>query len=224
MKYMLALDQGTTSSRAIIFNRQSGIVAIAQRSHSNLSQARLGGTRSSEIWKTQLKVARAALRKAGLKAQDIAGIGITNQRETTVAWNRATGQPIGPAIVWQDRRTASFCDELRADGMASMIQKKTGLVLDAYFSGTKMRWILHHVKGAKKLARKANWLWHDDSWLLQNLSQGKHHMTDATNASHLADGYRQGGLDAKLWNCSEYRIRPFPKFDPPVKFILKPPC
>jgi len=163
MKYMLALDQGTTSSRAIIFNRQSGIVAIAQKEFTQI-YPKPGWVEHdpSEIWETQLKVARAALRKAGLKAQDIAGIGITNQRETTVAWNRATGQPIGPAIVWQDRRTASFCDELRADGMASMIQKKTGLVLDAYFSGTKMRWILHHVKGAKKIGQgRQTGFWHD---------------------------------------------------------------
>ena len=214
MKYMLALDQGTTSSRAIIFNRQSGIVAIAQKEFTQI-YPKPGWVEHdpSEIWKTQLKVARAALRKAGLKAQDIAGIGITNQRETTVAWNRATGQPIGPAIVWQDRRTASFCDELRADGMASMIQKKTGLVLDAYFSGTKMRWILHHVKGAKKLARAGKLAFGTiDSWLLWNLSQGKHHMTDATNASRtLLMDIGKGGWDAKLLELFEIPHQTLPE-------------
>jgi glycerol kinase len=138
MKTILALDQGTTSSRAIIFDRQSGIRAVAQQEFTQI-YPKPGWVEHdpNEIWKTQLKVAKAAVRKAGLKPQDIAAIGITNQRETTVAWNRETGEPIGPAIVWQDRRTAPFCDELRSQGLAPLIQKKTGLVLDAYFSMSK---------------------------------------------------------------------------------------
>ena len=201
MKTILALDQGTTSSRAIIFDRQSGIRALAQQEFTQI-YPKPGWVEHdpNEIWKTQLKVAKAAVRKAGLKPQDIAAIGITNQRETTVAWNRETGEPIGPAIVWQDRRTAPFCDELRSQGLAPLIQKKTGLVLDAYFSGTKMRWILQHVKGARRLAREGKLAFGTvDSWLLWHLSGGVHHLTDATNASRtLLMDLRKGKWDKDL--------------------------
>jgi glycerol kinase len=201
MKTILALDQGTTSSRAIIFDRQSGIRAVAQQEFTQI-YPKPGWVEHdpNEIWKTQLKVAKAAVRKAGLKPQDIAAIGITNQRETTVAWNRETGEPIGPAIVWQDRRTAPFCDELRSQGLAPLIQKKTGLVLDAYFSGTKMRWILQHVKGARRLAREGKLAFGTvDSWLLWHLSGGVHHLTDATNASRtLLMDLRKGKWDKDL--------------------------
>jgi glycerol kinase len=201
MKTILALDQGTTSSRAIIFDRQSGIRAVAQQEFTQI-YPKPGWVEHdpNEIWKTQLKVAKAAIRKAGLKPQDIAAIGITNQRETTVAWNRETGEPIGPAIVWQDRRTAPFCDELRSQGLAPLIQKKTGLVLDAYFSGTKMRWILQHVKGARRLAREGKLAFGTvDSWLLWHLSGGVHHLTDATNASRtLLMDLRKGKWDKDL--------------------------
>jgi glycerol kinase len=201
MKTILALDQGTTSSRAIIFDRQSGIRAVAQQEFTQI-YPKPGWVEHdpNEIWKTQLKVAKAAVRKAGLKPQDIAAIGITNQRETTVAWNRETGEPIGPAIVWQDRRTAPFCDELRSQGLAPLIQKKTGLVLDAYFSGTKMRWILQHVKGARRLAREGKLAFGTvDSWLLWHLSGGAHHLTDATNASRtLLMDLRKGKWDKDL--------------------------
>jgi glycerol kinase len=201
MKTILALDQGTTSSRAIIFDRQSGIRAVAQQEFTQI-YPKPGWVEHdpNEIWKTQLKVAKAAVRKAGLKPQDIAAIGITNQRETTVAWNRETGEPIGPAIVWQDRRTAPFCDELRSQGLAPLIQKKTGLVLDAYFSGTKMRWILQHVKGARRLAREGKLAFGTvDSWLLWHLSGGVHHLTDVTNASRtLLMDLRKGKWDKDL--------------------------
>jgi glycerol kinase len=185
MKYILALDQGTTSSRAIVFNHQGAIVATAQQEFRQIfPQPGWVEHDANEIWASQSGVATAALQKANLSATDIAAIGITNQRETTLVWDRATGRPICNAIVWQDRRTAGACDRLRKAGHAAMIRRKTGLVVDAYFSGTKLQWILKHVPGAMKRARAGQLAFGTiDSWLVWNLTGGRVHVTDVSNAS-----------------------------------------
>ncbi len=185
MKYLLALDQGTTSSRAIIFDRQGVVVASAQQEFRQIfPQPGWVEHDANEIWASQSGVAADALAKAGLPATDLAAIGITNQRETTVVWDRATGQPICHAIVWQDRRTAGVCDRLKKAGKAAMIRRKTGLVIDAYFSATKLQWILNHVPGAKARARAGELAFGTiDSWLVWNLTSGRVHVTDASNAS-----------------------------------------
>lgn len=185
MKYILALDQGTTSSRAIVFDRAGQVVALAQREfQQHFPQPGWVEHDAREIWATQHAVALEALQAAGAQATDFAGIGITNQRETAVLWDRATGQPVANAIVWQDRRTAPRCDELRAQGHAARIQKKTGLVIDAYFSGTKLEWLLDHVPGARARAEAGELAFGTvDSWLIWNLTGGRVHATDASNAS-----------------------------------------
>jgi glycerol kinase len=185
MSVILALDQGTTSSRAIVFDREGGIVAVAQQEFRQIfPQAGWVEHDAKEIWQTQLAVAREALAKAGLKAADVAAIGITNQRETTVVWDRRTGEPIGNAIVWQDRRTAKFCDELKAAGHAETIQQRAGLVIDAYFSGSKVRWMLDHIAGARERAERGELAFGTiDSWLVWNLTGGARHVTDPSNAS-----------------------------------------
>lgn len=185
MKYILAFDQGTTSSRAIVFDHSGGIVAVAQKEFQQyFPQPGWVEHDANEIWATQAGVAAEAMTKAGLVAKDIAAIGITNQRETTVVWNRETGQPLGHAIVWQDRRTAGFCDQLKREGLQELIQKKTGLVIDAYFSGSKLRWILDNIPGARKQAEAGLLAFGTiDSWLVWKLTEGKQHVTDFTNAS-----------------------------------------
>lgn len=184
-KYVLALDQGTTSSRAIVFNHEGHIVAVAQKEFTQIyPQAGWVEHNPMEIWDTQLEVAKQVVAKAGLEMKDIAAIGITNQRETTVVWDKATGKPVYNAIVWQCRRTASICDDLRAKGLAETIRYKTGLVVDAYFSGTKVKWILDNVEGAREKAEKGELLFGNvDTWLMWNLSEGKVHVTDYSNAS-----------------------------------------
>jgi glycerol kinase len=185
MKYILALDQGTTSSRAIVFDQSGGIHSLAQKEFQQyFPQPGWVEHDANEIWATQAGVAAEAMTKAGLVPKDIAAIGITNQRETTVVWNRETGQPLGHAIVWQDRRTAGFCDQMKRDGLQGLIQKKTGLVIDAYFSGSKLRWILDNVSGARKQAEAGQLAFGTiDSWLIWKLTEGKQHVTDFTNAS-----------------------------------------
>ncbi len=185
MKYILALDQGTTSSRAIVFDHSGAIVAVAQQEFRQIfPQPGWVEHDANEIWASQSGVAADALKKAKLSSTDIAAIGITNQRETTVVWDRATGKPICNAIVWQDRRTAGACDRLRRAGHAPMIRKKTGLVVDAYFSGTKLQWILQNVPGAKARARRGELAFGTiDSWLVWNLTGGRVHVTDVSNAS-----------------------------------------
>ena len=154
-QYILSLDQGTTSSRAIIFDKQGAIIAVAQKEFTQIfPQPGWVEHDANEIWSTQLGVAAEAISQAGLTVENIAAIGITNQRETTVVWERATGKPIYNAIVWQDRRTASFCDELKRKQLDKIIQQKTGLVIDAYFSATKVKWILDNVAGARAKADK----------------------------------------------------------------------
>ncbi len=184
-KFILALDQGTTSSRAIVFDHNGLPVASTQKEFTQYFP-KPGWVEHdpAEIWSSQAEVAKKAIAKAGLKSSDIASIGITNQRETTVVWNRKTGNPIHKAIVWQDRRTADFCDKLKKEGYALKIQKKTGLIIDAYFSATKVKWILDNVKGARDLAKKGQLAFGTiDSWLIWNLTGGKLHVTDVSNAS-----------------------------------------
>ena len=185
MKYVLALDQGTTSSRAIVFDREGGVVAVAQREFQQVfPQPGWVEHDAREIWATQHAVALEAMERAGADAGAFVGLGITNQRETTVLWDRNTGQPVANAIVWQDRRTAQRCDELRAQGRAQRIQQKTGLVIDAYFSGTKLEWLLDHVPGARARAEAGDLAFGTiDSWLVWNLTGGRVHATDASNAS-----------------------------------------
>ena len=184
MKYILALDQGTTSSRALLFDRTGSIIAVAQREFpQQFPKPGWVEHDPEDIWSSQLTVAKAVLRKASAKAQDVAGIGITNQRETTVVWDRKTGEAISNAIVWQDRRTAAVCDELRSRGGDTTVQQKTGLVLDAYFAATKVQWILDNVKHARRKAEKGELAFGTvDSWLIWKLTGGKVHITDATNA------------------------------------------
>ncbi len=184
-KYILSLDQGTTSSRAIIFDHDGLPFATAQKEFRQY-YPRPGWVEHDpeEIWTSQSVVALQAMKKAGLKASAIAAIGITNQRETTVVWNRKTGRPVHRAIVWQDRRTADYCDQLKKEGYGKMIRQKTGLIIDAYFSGTKVRWILENVRGARALADRGELAFGTvDSWLVWNLTQGRLHVTDVSNAS-----------------------------------------
>lgn len=183
--YILSLDQGTTSSRAIVFDKQGTIISIAQKEFPQLfPQPGWVEHDANEIWSTQIGVAAEAITKAGLSVKNIAAIGITNQRETTVVWNKRTGLPVYQAIVWQDRRTADYCDSLKQQGLAKTIQTKTGLVIDAYFSATKLKWILDEVKGVRELADKGDILFGTiDSWLLWKLTNGKVHATDVSNAS-----------------------------------------
>jgi len=184
-RFILALDQGTTSSRAIVFNHSGLPVATAQKEFTQI-YPKPGWVEHNpeEIWSTQTGVAAEVLAKAGIKSSDVAGIGITNQRETTIVWNRITGRPVHNAIVWQDRRTADFCDSLKVQGTDWTILEKTGLIVDAYFSATKVRWILENVKDARQLAEKGELAFGTvDSWLVWNLTRGKLHITDVSNAS-----------------------------------------
>ena len=185
MKYILALDQGTTSSRAILFDHAGSIISVSQKEFQQyFPQPGWVEHDANEIWATQYGVAAEAIKKANVSHKDIAAIGITNQRETTLVWNKETSKPLGHAIVWQDRRTAGFCDQLKREGLQGLIQKKTGLVIDAYFSGSKVRWILDNVPDARKLADEGKLAFGTiDSWLVWKLTGGKQHVTDFTNAS-----------------------------------------
>ena len=185
MKYILSLDQGTTSSRAILFDHAGSIVTVAQKEFPQIFP-KPGWVEHDprDIWSTQAGVAAEVLTKANVGAAEVAAIGITNQRETTVVWDRATGEPVYNAIVWQDRRTAGICDRLRARKLDRVIRRKTGLVLDAYFSATKVQWLLENVKGARARAKAGELAFGTvDSWLVWNLTGGKVHVTDASNAS-----------------------------------------
>ena len=185
MGMILALDQGTTSSRAIVFDEDARVRGVAQR-EITMFYPHAGWVEQDarEIWTTQLATARDALQAAGITAADIAAIGITNQRETTILWDRTTGEPLYNAIVWQDRRTAEACDQLRAQGVEALITGRTGLVIDPYFSGTKLTWLLDHVPGAHVLAAAGKLAFGTvDAWLMWKLTAGKVHATDASNAS-----------------------------------------
>lgn len=184
-RYILALDQGTTSSRAILFDHEGRIVKTAQREFTQyFPKAGWVEHNALEIWDSQLAVAKEVIEKVGAKADEIAAIGITNQRETTVVWEKSTGKPVYNAIVWQCRRTAGICDDLKNKGLAQYIQENTGLVIDAYFSGTKVKWILDNVPGAREKAQKGELLFGNiDTWLIWNLTKGGVHVTDYSNAS-----------------------------------------
>ncbi|HEX4415308.1 MAG TPA: glycerol kinase GlpK [Lacipirellulaceae bacterium] len=204
MTFLMALDQGTTSSRAIVFADSGDIVAISQREFKQyFPQPGWVEHDAQEIWTSQRDVACEALAKAKLTARDLAAIGITNQRETVVMWDRATGEPIQRAIVWQDRRTAGVCDQLRAAGHEPMVHRKTGLLLDPYFSGTKIAWILDRVPGARAAAEAGKLACGTvDSWLLYCLTGGQVHVTDASNASRtLLMNIHQGDWDDELLEC-----------------------
>jgi glycerol kinase len=184
VQYVLALDQGTTSSRAIVFDHRGRIESVAQKEFEQIFPTPGWVEHDpTEIWSSQMGVAAEALSRKGLRATDVAAIGITNQRETAVVWDRETGEPVYNAIVWQDRRTAALCDRLRADGHEPTFRSKTGLVLDSYFAGTKVRWILDHVGGARQRAEAGRLAFGTvDSWLVWNLTGGRAHVTDVTNA------------------------------------------
>ena len=184
-KYILAFDQGTTSSRAILFDKDANIISVAQKEFTQIFP-KPGWVEHDpiEIWQSQIDVAREAVAKANIRPVQIAAIGITNQRETAIVWDRETGKPIYNAIVWQDRRTAGFCDELKKRGLEDYIKENTGLVVDAYFSGTKINWILNNVEGARQKAHEGKLCFGTvDSWLIWNLTKGKVHATDFSNAS-----------------------------------------
>ena len=184
-KYVVAIDQGTTSSRAILFDYDQNMVSVAQKEFTQIyPNEGWVEHNASEIWATQFGVLQEAIQKAGAKPEDIVAIGITNQRETTVVWDKNTGEPIYNAIVWQCRRTASICDAIKSKGLDSYIRENTGLVIDAYFSGTKIKWILDNVAGARDKAKKGELLFGTiDTWLIWKLTGGKVHVTDYTNAS-----------------------------------------
>ncbi|GMN06960.1 glycerol kinase GlpK [Croceitalea sp. MTPC5] len=184
-QYILALDQGTTSSRAVVFDKKGAIVSVAQKEFTQIFP-KPGWVEhdATEIWSTQAGMAAEAISKKGLEGAQIAAIGITNQRETAVVWDRKTGEPIYNAIVWQDKRTSDYCETLKAAGKSEMIREKTGLVIDSYFSATKVKWILDNVEGAREKAEAGELAWGTiDSWLIWKMTQGKLHVTDVTNAS-----------------------------------------
>lgn len=184
-EFILALDQGTTSSRAILFNKAGEIENVAQKEFTQIfPQSGWVEHDPQEIWSTQLAVLTEVIAMANIKLESIRGIGITNQRETTIVWNRKTGMPIYNAIVWQDRRTADYCKAIAERGLAKTIQEKTGLLIDAYFSASKINWILQHVQGARELAEQGELAFGTvDSWLVYNLTNGEKHVTDVSNAS-----------------------------------------
>lgn len=201
MPYILALDQGTTSSRAIVFDHDGSIKAAAQREFEQIyPQPGWVEHNPDEIWASQVSVAVEAMTRAGIEPRDIAAIGITNQRETTLVWDRETGAPVCNAIVWQDRRTAAFCDQLKAEGHETLIQQRSGLLIDAYFSASKLAWILDHIAGTRALAEAGRLVFGTvDSWLLWKLTGGKVHATDASNASRtMLFNIHTGQWDADL--------------------------
>jgi glycerol kinase len=184
-KYILALDQGTTSSRSVVFDKKGNIVSVAQKEFTQYFP-KPGWVEHDplEIWSSQASTAAEATTKKGIYGADIAAIGITNQRETVVVWDRKTGKPVYNAIVWQDKRTSNYCDELKSQGKSKLIREKTGLVIDSYFSGTKVKWILDNVEGARKMAEAGDLIMGTiDSWLIWNMTKGELHITDVTNAS-----------------------------------------
>jgi len=216
-KYILALDQGTTSSRAILFDQKGNIFATEQQEFTQIfPQPGWVEHNANEIWKTQLEVAQNVLKNNKVTAADVAAIGITNQRETTLIWDKKSGEPIHNAIVWQDRRTAAFCDKLKADGHEDYIKHNTGLVVDAYFSGTKVNWLLDNVEGAREKAEKGELLFGTiDSWLVWKLTDGETHITDYTNASRtLMYNIRDLKWDKKLLEILNIPAKILPEVKP----------
>lgn len=216
-KYILSLDQGTTSSRAILFDKAGNIVSTNNQEFRQIfPKPGFVEHDPNEIWLSQLSTAKLAMARIGAGATDIAAIGITNQRETTVVWNIETGMPIYNAIVWQDRRTSGMIDELKAQGLAHKFREKTGLVLDAYFSGTKLKWILDHVAGSRDLARSGKLAFGTiDSWLIWNLTNKRNHVTDESNASRtLLFNIHTGTWDNELLNILDIPCEILPKIVP----------
>lgn len=213
-KYILSLDQGTTSSRAIVFGKEGKILSVAQKEFKQIFP-KSGWVEhdASEIWSTQIGVVNEALANIDISADNIAAIGITNQRETTVVWDRASGKPICNAIVWQDRRTADTCDKLKAAGYEKLFQARTGLVVDAYFSGTKVKWILDNVEGAREKADKGELAFGTiDSWLIWKLTAGELHITDASNACRtMMFNIHTGEWDNELLDLLEIPISLLPE-------------
>ncbi len=219
-KYILSLDQGTTSSRAIIFDQAGAIISVAQKEFKQYyPQPGWVEHDADEIWSSQFGVMAEVLAKTNSKTSDIAAIGITNQRETTIVWERESGKPIYHAIVWQDRRTAGYCDRLKAEGHAAMIQQKTGLVIDAYFSATKLKWILDEVPGARAKADRGELAFGTvDSWLAWKLSGGKIHITDVSNASRtLLLNIQTGEWDEDLLKLFDIPASVLPEVKPSSK-------
>ncbi len=217
MAYLLALDQGTSSSRCIVFDDSGRIVSMAQRELPQIfPQPGWVEHDATQIWRDQLATAREALAKAGLSARDIAAVGITNQRETTVVWNRKTGLPIHNAIVWQDRRSEPICSQLREQGLAQTIQQKTGLLIDAYFSGTKLKWLLDKVPNAREQAKRGELAFGTiDSWLIWQLTQGTVHATDVSNASRtMLFNIRTNQWDAELLKTLDIPAELLPAIQP----------
>ena len=217
MAYILALDQGTSSSRSIVFDGSGQIVAMAQRELPQIfPQPGWVEHDAMQIWRDQLATAREALAKAGLVAHDIAAVGITNQRETTVVWNRKTGLPIHHAIVWQDRRSEPICVQLREQGLAQSIQHKTGLLIDAYFSGTKLKWLLDNVPNAREQAKRGELAFGTiDCWLIWQLTQGKVHATDVSNASRtMLFNVRTNQWDAEVLKILDIPAELLPSVQP----------
>jgi glycerol kinase len=208
-KFILAFDQGTTSSRALLFDKAGNIRSVAQKEFGQIfPQSGWVEHDPNEIWSSQVSVAAEAMSKLGINGNNLAGIGITNQRETTIVWDKKTGVPVYNAIVWQDRRTSQYCDELKERGMAKTIRDKTGLVIDAYFSGTKVKWILDNVEGARQKANLGELAFGTvDSWLIWKLTQGRTHITDVTNASRTML-YNINKLD---WDDEMLRLMDIPK-------------
>jgi glycerol kinase len=203
MKYILAFDQGTTSSRSILFDNRGRIRSVAQKEFEQIyPQPGWVEHDPSEIWSSQISTATEALSRAGIDADEVAAIGITNQRETTIVWDRHTGKPVHNAIVWQDRRTSGICDKLKDAGHLDLFQEKTGLIIDAYFSGTKIQWILDNVDGARQKAENGDLCFGTvDSWLVWKLTRGQVHVTDATNASRtLIYNIHEGDWDDEILN------------------------
>ena len=184
-QYIMSLDQGTTSSRCILFDKEGNICSMAQKEFTQIyPKPGWGEHNPREIWSSQLAVATEAMAMVGAGAEQSAGIGITNQRETTICWDRATGEPVYNAIVWQCRRTSDMIEQLKAEGYDSLVRERTGLVPDAYFSATKIAWILEHVPGVRERAQRGEILFGTvDTWLIWNLTKGRVHATDYTNAS-----------------------------------------
>ena len=216
-KYVLALDQGTTSSRAILFDRHGKSAGVAQKEFTQI-YPKPGWVEhdAMEIWGTQSGVARELLETSGVRPEEIAAIGITSQRETTVVWEKATGKPIYNAIVWQCRRTAAICDELKAQGLEDYVRENTGLVIDAYFSGTKVKWILDNVPGARERAKKGELLFGNiDTWLIWNLTRGKVFVTDYTNASRtMLFNIKELCWDEKILGILDIPIAMLPEVKP----------
>ncbi|MFZ6655058.1 glycerol kinase GlpK [Undibacterium sp. TJN19] len=217
MAYLLALDQGTSSSRSIIFNETGQLIASVQQEFRQIfPQPGWVEHDASEIWQSQLATCQQVLAKAGLQAADIAALGITNQRETTVLWDKKTGQALANAIVWQDRRTEAYCEQLRQQGHAALIQAKTGLILDPYFSATKLKWLLDHLPDARRRAQAGELAFGTvDSWLAWQLSEGKLHVTDVSNASRtMLFNIHQGQWDQELLDCFDIPAAVLPEVLP----------